>query len=340
MSGTTVIETTSETIAQLKRLGVLDKDGNVMEAVIRGKKKKFKSFPKLVFNGTKDSEVLNKAEEAVALIKKNNQINMQNMQMLGNITKLSQFTMILSGLNLFATVAGFALMNAKLNKMSNKIDEVIGLQKDIFDIQTSYKVNEVVSDYSHMMDCRKIHDYYSEEEMWELVNDSWNALEMLLKVFSKGISNNSEELVFSMISLASMLSASLRFYDEIYYFKHKDVIEAGSIWHNDHYKWTASFDKMLSKDFIERIQDYGFFDLDLSTVENDCFYKSYIEQISGLKQEIEDNQLLITSLDDEKLFKEITAKISDEVKAEIEAALTDVGADTKQYEDFIRTAVA
>ena len=340
MAGTTFVETTSETIAQLKKLGVLDEKGNVLEAVIRGKKKKFKAFPKIVFNGTKDTETLSKAEEAVALLKKNNQISMQNMQMLGNVAKLSQLTMVLSGLNLFATVVGFAMMNAKLNKMSSKIDEVIGLQKDTFEIQTSYNVNKVVSKYSDMMDGRKTKEYFSEKEMRELVGAEWNALDMLMKIFYRGITNNQEELIFSMLSLASMLSASLKYYDEIYYFKHKDTISTGSIWHNDHDKWMASFDKLLSKDFINRIQDYGFLDMNLNTVETDYFYTGYIEQIRGLKQDVEDNQLLITSLNDEALFKEITAQINEEVQAEIESALEAVGADKKAYKDAIHAVAA
>ena len=340
MPGTTVIETTSETIAQLKRLGVLDDKGNVMEAVIRGQKKKFKSFPKLAFSGTADSQAASKAQEAVALLNKNHQINLQNMQMLSSITKVSQFTMVLSGLNLFATVVGFAIMNDKLNKVSGKIDEVINLQKDTFDIQTVYKINEVIADYSNMMDGRKTQTYYTEKEMMKLVGDEWNALEMLMKIFCKGVSNNSEEFLFSMLSLASMLSTSLRFYDEIYYFEHKDVIRGGSIWHNDHNKWMSSFDKMLSKEFIERMQDYGFFDLDLNTSENDYFYKGYIEQISSLKQDVEDNQLLITSINDPDLFREITSNLSNEARSEIEAALDAVGADKKLFEDSIAAAVA
>jgi len=92
--------------------------------VIRGQKKKYKSFPKIAFSGTADSQAVSKAQEAVALLNKSHQVNLQNMQMLGNITKISQFTMVLSGLNLFATVVGFAIMNEKLNKEGLYITDV------------------------------------------------------------------------------------------------------------------------------------------------------------------------------------------------------------------------
>ena len=335
-----IVRTTSETIEQLKRLGVLDDKGRVMEAVIRGKKKKFKSFPKIVFNATQNAEEVSKVEEAISLLNKNNQISIKNMQMVGNIAKVSQFTMVLSGLNLFATVAGFALMNDKLNKVSNKISKVITLQKEIFGIQTVYDINKVVNNYSNMMDCRKTREYYSEKEMVNLVGDIWNALGMLMTVFNKDTSDNRMEVFFSMMSMASMLSASLKYYDEIYYFKHKDVISGDSVWHNDHDKWMATLDSMVSHEFISYIQDFGIFDLDMSTTENDCFYKSYIEQIYGLKQDVEDNQLLITSINDSELFTEYNSSINEEVRKEIREVLTEVGIDPNQFENAIRASAA
>ena len=40
------------------------------------------------------------------------------------------------------------------------------------------------------------------------------------------------------------------------------------------------------REFVEMIQDYGLFGLGLNTIENDCFYKNYKEQVISLKQDI------------------------------------------------------
>ena len=314
-------------------------DKNVMEIAIRGKNQKFKAFQKVALNNLQQSEA-NAVQQAVALLNKSNAINAKNLQMLSNLTKLTQFTMVLSGLNLFATVAGFAIMNDKINKMSKKIDQVISTQKEIFGIQTVYEINKVVSEYSNMMDCRKTGEYYTEGQLRKLVSDEWNALEMLITIFKKDVTCNQEEFFFTMVSMASMLSATLRYFDELYYFNHRDVIQDGDVWHNDHNKWMSSIENMMKKEFIERVQDFGIFALDLNTVENDCFYTNYTDQIQALKQDVTDNQKMIEVLNDPELFGLYVNTIKEDAENEIENALQEVGVDPTQFNKEIRVAVA
>ena len=73
--------------------------------------------------------------------------------------------MVLSGANLFATAAGFAIMNAKLNKMSRKIDEVIKMYKDAEDIHTNFEVNERYGRSFQHVGLQKETNNYSEEKM-------------------------------------------------------------------------------------------------------------------------------------------------------------------------------
>ena len=332
------LELPAEVIAKLQQNGLI-KNG-VMEAFNRGKHNRYKTFFKLVVNTAKKPEAQTQAAEVVALLKQNTQIGTQSIEMLGNITKLSQFTLVLSGLNLFATTAGFIVMNEKLKKISGKIDEVIRIYKEAEDIHTTFEMNKVLSAHSDMLDHRKTQNYYSEEQMRKLVAEEYNMLDMLINIFTKDMSNDKETIVLSLLSLASMLSASLKYFDEIYYFKNKDSITYGDFWHLDHDNWTSSFDKMLSKELVEKIQDYGLFDLGLNTEENDCFYKNYRYQVKSLKQDVKDNQLIITSLDDRELFNSYTAKSSESFKNEIESALKEVGADKKYYEKAILAAAA
>ena len=312
----------------------------VMEIALRGKNKKFRTFQKVTLNNLQQPEAAAKAQEAIALLNKNNHIAAQNLQMLGNISKLGQFTMVLSGLNLFATVIGFAIMNKKLNKVSAQIEEAIKVYKDAEDIHTTFTINEVLSNHANMLDCRKKRKYYSEDQMWKLVADEYNVLDMLMNIFYKNMSNNPEVIVFTMLSMASMLATSLKYFDEVYYFNNKEAIGEGDIWHIEHDKWTSMFEKMSTREFIEKIQDYGYFSLNLNTVENDCFYKSYRDQVKSLKQEVADNQKLITVLDDPDLLGTFNVKINETVKAEIEDAFKEVGADSDQFKKAISIAVA
>ena len=333
MSGTLTVNTLEELYQFLNEKGV-------MEIAIRGNHKRFKNFQKIAINNLKKPEAAEQLGKAMTLLNQNNQIATQSLQMLGNITKLSQLTMVLSGANLFATAAGFAIMNAKLNKMSDKIDEVIKMYKDAEDIHTTFEVNNVVSEHSNMLDCRKKQNNYSEEKMRKLVADEYNVLDMLMNIFSKDMSNNPEVVVFTMLSMASMLAVSMKYFDEVYYFNNKEAITSGDIWHLDHDKWMATYDKLAGTEFVEMIQDYGLFGLGLNTIENDCFYKNYKEQVISLKQDIVDNQTLIESIDDAELFMSVSSMTSESAKEEIEKALKEAGEDPKQYEDEIHAAVA
>lgn len=317
----------------------LDKRG-VMEIAIRGDKKRFRAFQKIAINNLQQAQASEGLGTAINLLGKNNQLATQSIKMLGSITKLSQVTMVLSGANLFATAAGFAIMNAKLNKISNKIEEVIKVYKDAEDIHTNFEVNNVVSDHADMLDCRKKHSNYSEEKMRKLVADEYNVLDMLMNIFSKDMTNDQETVVFGMLSMASMLAASLKYFDEVYYFNNSKAITSGDIWHLDHDKWMAVYDKLAAREFVELIQDYGLFGLGLNTVENDCFYKNYIDQVASLKQEIEDNQTLIEAIGDPELFGEASSMLRDSVREEIENVLKEAGEDPGKYEEEIRAAVA
>ena len=333
MSGTINISTIEELYQFLNEKGLL-------EIALRGKNKKFRAFQKVALNNLQQPEAAGKAQEVVALLNKNNQILAHNLQVIGNISKLSQLAMVLSGLNLFTTVIGFAIMNKKLNRISGQIEEAIKVYKDAEDIHTTFTVNDVLSNHANMLDCRKKQKYYTEDQMWKLVAEEYNVLDMLMNIFNKNMSNNPDVIVFTMLSMASMLATSLKYFDEIYYFNNKESIGDGDIWHIDHDKWVLLFEKLSSPEFIDKIQDYGYFGLKLNTTENDCFYKSYRDQIKSLKQEVLDNQTLITALDDPELIGTFNMRLNEAVKAEIEEAIKDVGADPSQFKRALSIAAA
>lgn len=175
--------------------------------------------------------------------------------------------------------------------------------------------------------------------MRKLVDDEFNCLDLLMNVFSSGISSNREEIVFSILSLAQMLSVSLRYFDELYYFDNKEAIGNGDLWHISHVKWVGIYDKLSSGDFIEQLQDFGMFEMNLSTVETDCFCVSFYDQIRSLKQDIEDNQSMIVAVDDKELFRSIVRQTNEEARREIESALREADVPLDQCKEFVQVAV-
>lgn len=318
MAGVEVIKTLDELRRFLNEKGIL-------EIAVRGKNKKFKAFYKIALDQVQQNEVAEKVQNAAKLLVKNNNIAEKSLDILNGVSKLNKLNLVLNGANLCATCAGFAIMYAKLDKLSAQISEVVAVYKQGQVIHTTFEFNKILSEHSNMLDCRKKQNYYSEDQMRELVDGEYNVLTLLIDSFLAEITSNREDLLFSILSLTQMLSVSLRYFDELYYFENKDSIENGDKWHMSHDKWLAVFDRLTSIDFISTIQDYGIFEMDLNTEENDCFYINFNDQIKSLKQDVEDNQKLILAIDDKELFSAVMNKSNEEIQTEIEEALEEAG---------------
>ena len=345
-------------ITALEQLGkYMDQDG-VLEVVIRNQKKRFKNFYKLVIKNVKKPEeqelvkkTTNLLQQNQVLVKKMTNLFQQNqtlvnkttdllqqnrmffqkdIQMLTNVVKLQELSLVFSGLDLCATCVGFAIMYKKLDKISNQISQLMNVIKQGNSVQADYEFKKVISEHSNMLDSRKTQKYYTEEQMRKLVDDEYNVLNMLLDVYAKDLADDQNGLVFSIFTLASMLAVSLRYFDELYYFNNKEVIGDGDIWHSSHDNWMSVFDKLLDEQMVKRIQDYGFLDLKLSTVDNDIYSTGMKEQIEELVESIKDNQKLIVAFGDadlmadyEKFMMEDVASSIDEAFAQTEGALDD-----------------
>lgn len=224
--------------------------------------------------------------------------------------------------------AGFAIMYGKLEEISKQVVEMVELYKESQGIQVNFELRKILSEHSDMLDCRKKQKPYTEEKMRKLVDGEYNVLELLIETFLADISSDREELLHSILSLASMLSASVKFFDEIYYFENKEALDNGEQWyisrekwwHISHNKWISVFDRLSSEEFIKKVQDFGFFEKRLNTVENDYLYIGVYDQVRSLKQDIEDNQNLIIVLDDRELFRRCLAMVKENVQIEIENA--------------------
>ena len=257
------------------------------------------------------------------MINKNNKVCMESFVQLSNLKDIDEFEMILNGLNLCATVSGFAIMYDKLNKMSNQINKVLSTIKQVQETHSHYEFKKVLSTHCDMLDHRKTKKYHTEEQMRELVDGEYNVLCMLIEVFEKGNFEDVETLLYSIISLSAMLAVSLKYFDEIYYFNNKDLIKGDDIWHSTHDSWVKVYDELISKNVVEKFQDFCMFELSMNTYDCDLFCNNIINTFKEAKESIVDNQDLLIAFDNDELlnsFKEIN---NNEIKNAIEDLLND-----------------
>lgn len=333
MSNTVVIENLEQLKAFLNEKGV-------MEIAVRNQNKRFKTFQKAVINNLPETEEKELAQKVIHALNKNTQLNERKLNLLGNVAKLEKIGILLNGLNLCATCAGFAIMYAKLDEISSEINQQLcKLQKTVKqtrDIQNDYEFNKVLAEHTDMLDCQRKQHPYSEGKMRELVDREYNVLMLLISSFQKDISGDRSALIFSIFSMLAMFTVSLRTFDELYYFNNRQALGEKDAWHLAHDKWMSVYDTLSSEWFIEKLQDYGTFETRLSTLGVDIYYISLLDQVADLRGEIEDNQALIIAIGDIDLFRQYKEMSAKEVVDSIESAYRETGSDLD--EETVRTA--
>ena len=283
-----------------------------------------------VFNGEGDilNKVVDKAiskneflNKSVDLLK--NLTNFENISIdkcikaIGDVKQLENISLVLNGVSLCETYAGFAIMYAKLDDMSDQINRLVIDEKKRNGIQANFEYKKVLSEHANMLDCRKTRKYYTEEQMRKLVDDEYNVLDFLIGHLTNSLVNNMDDLIYSIVSLASMLSVSIRYFDEIYYFNNKEAIGNGDVWHSSHDSWMKIFDKIADERIVKTIQDHCVFDMKLSMMETDAYYYSMFGSIKDMVIDIENHQNLILALDDEEAlaayYEYVNKHVSDSI---------------------------
>lgn len=313
---------------------------NLLEIVIRNRNGRIKEIQKAALNNFKQDEVKEKLEDAIAILNKNNAIGEQTLQGLGKIQGLSIFNLVLSGVNLCATCAGFVIMHMELQGISNQVEDLVAQNNKIADRAKDFELRGVLAEHQDMLDCRKKQKPYSEEQMRMLVDHEVNVLEMLSDTFLGDITENKKELVFTVLSLATMLATSIRFFDEIYYYNNKENIVGGSNWHGSHPTWMHALERLLQDDFIKKVQDLGYFDMKLDALETDNFYIGFRDQIMNMKIDIEENQRLIEGLESAEVFSAVEKMTVEDVRKTVEAAFNEAGVTPEVRESILNYAVA
>lgn len=317
-------------IDALEQLKPFLNDKKVLEIVVRGNNKQIQAFQKIALDDLKNmenlpSEVKEATEKALKALNENTLLTKKNTEMLQQVANIQSLGLVLNGISLCATCAGFAIMYEKLDQMRSEINKQFNqlqhLIKQGNDVQNDYEFKQVLSEYTNMLDARKVQQPYSEEKMRQLVDDESNVLDMLIGVFQKDIVEDKDTIILSIFSLLSMLTVSLRYFDEQYFFNHHEVVGDQDIWHSSHGKWMAVYSKLLEKWFVDKLQDHGMFKIKLTVPEVDIYYTQLLDQVVELRQEVEDNQKLILAIGDQKLLNLLREENLREVKESIEAAL-------------------
>lgn len=324
------------TIHNLEQLKPFLNDNGVLEIVARGKNQKFKEFHNIMINELSNSQKSEALNNLVKEVKKNTSISELNFKQLENIANVGNLNLILNGANLCATCAGFAIMYEKLDRISREIDqkleEIKKNVKDIQDINVGSRLNKVILKHSDMLDRIKIRKPYSEEKMRELVDEEYSLLSLLIKSLEKEVSNDNRQLILSIISLAAMLTATLKRFDEQYYFNNKEVIENMEYWHASHKTWMGVFDALSSEWFVKKLQDNAILDQKLDTRCADIFYESLMEQVEDMKRDVEDNMKLITIVDNNELFQALKEYSDQEIIELIQKAIQNVSTEVSNPE--------
>lgn len=293
-------------VERLEQLRQFLNEKGVMEIVVRGDKKRIKAFQKVAIADLPNSE---EVEKAINVLKENIKLNEKNLKALGQIAKLEHLGLLMNGANLCATCAGFAVIYAKLNSISEEIQQRIAhveaTVKKGHDVHVKFEFTKILAVHTDMLDSRRRLKPYSEEKMRELVDGEYAVLVMLIDTFLKDISEDHEALIFSIFSLLSMFTVSLRFFDEIYYANNHETLSDTDKWHPSHVNWMSVYATMTSRAFIEKLQDHAMFETKLSPHEADLYCAELLEQVRSLRQDVTDNQELIMALGDIALLHEV-----------------------------------
>lgn len=321
-----------EVIKTLEEFKKFINNDNFMEIVVRQKDKRFKKFYKVAIDNIVKEAQENKAANAVGqkvlqAAKQNSKLLNKNIEMVTHLSKVQNFSMVLNGLNLCSTCAGFAILYEKLDAMQDEIVDAIQQVQETLHKGTQLKIqheyNQVLSTYQDMLDCRKKQKPYSEENMRKLVDSQYALLDLMIESLKSGLISNVDNIVLSVSMMLSMFTTSLRYFDEQYYFNNKDVLKEDEIWHLSHDKWMSLYDVLNQSWFIELLQDHGVFDLNLNTIETDAYYTQIIEEIQDQRQDVIDNQELILELQDVSLLSELHELTSNDIKESLEKEISD-----------------
>ena len=257
------------------------------------------------------------------------------MKSLGTLTSVEGLNLLINSVNLCVTCAGFIIVSKKLDAISSKIDGVLNTVKASNAAFVNYEFTKVIGEHQDMLDKCRLQKPLSEEKMRELVDAEHAVLGLLIDAFLTNTTNDEKgNLIYSIYSMASMLVASITIFDEIYYFNNKDIFTDGKTWHPSYDTWISNLGRLSQGDFVSKIQDYGIFNLNLSTTENDVFYKNLCAKVVELKQELDDRFALMRAFETKSDFRKYLDLINQGMLVNLKQVLNNSGVSMDEPENI------
>lgn len=228
------------------------------------------------------------------------QMNEAILQSVKLASRLNWISIGLSVANLCVNIYGFEKLSGKLDEVSRNLSQV---QETLNKMATADEIaqlkvfDKVISRYSYMLDQEKIGKPFSEENLYNLVNDIYHTMDQLRSLFVKDAFNNNPALLDAIFTLVPLFEQTIIRYDRVYYFANKDAIKAGSKFSNEHNKWMNLFDDIYSDRFLGRIRDYCMLDKRMSMRESTQAAALSFYATASAKQEVLDSMELLLQSD-------------------------------------------
>ena len=337
-----MIMSTNVVVTHLSQLQRYLNENNVVEVITRDHDKRIKRYFNIILDDpqTKQKEL---AERAVKMIQENNlslDSLLRNTQILSG---LGYANMALSAVNLCATCAGFVIIYKKMQQISSEINQHLSqLDETVrksFDIDHQFKLDKVLADHNDMLDSMKRQQPYSERDMRRLVDSEHRMIMLLINTLKADVSNDQGTLIISLFSLMGMFTASLCYFDEIYYFNNPQCHGYANPWHTSHDSWMGVYETMCDEWFIEKLQDYSILELGLRTWDADVLYLSMLERVVDAKMEVEDNQILIVAFGSKGALQRYRELSKKDVVSTIHNAYREAADDTEEADKAVEEAL-
>ena len=116
-------------VKTIEELSKYHNGSGVIEVVLRDMQKKYVAFQKLILKNISEKESKNTALKVIEQLNKHSNLAKKSFKLINNLAKMQQLSLILGSLNLCATCIGFAIMYAKLDKISGQINQLMNVVK-------------------------------------------------------------------------------------------------------------------------------------------------------------------------------------------------------------------
>ena len=320
-------------INNLEDLAKLFNDKNYMEVVTRRANKRFKEFINVSINKDDLKEDITRLIKSV--VANTSEIPLKDIsRSLETSASLSTFNAVLGIANLATDLVGFTVINEKLKSIQGIVEEVSQTQKTQNSIEGDYKFRLVLSEYKAILDIKKYNGAVDEERYRQLIDNEAIVAHYLISAFTENTTNNKTDVLYSILSLLSMMAVTIADFDRIYFYNHKDKIPSKYKFHDSRKGWLALYDHVLNNDFIICLQDLIFIEEKKSQYDTDLFIEAFIEKVSSLKQDVLDNGELIEMCNNLEVYNSTLKFIDKEIVDSINNELT-----SNQYSKEVKTSV-